>query len=141
MGRIVAIDYGRARIGLAMTDEKGSIALPFKTLAACKKLEKSVDALLENLKSYLPKIDKFVLGFPLLLSGKKGDMAFEVEQFKALLEKKTAIPVILWDERLTSAQADNFMKEMNLSRKKRSQQSDSIAAIIILQNYLDAQNI
>lgn len=140
MGRIVALDYGRARIGIAMSDEKGTVGLPFKTLVAGKTLEKSVDALLENLKIYLPKIDKFILGMPLLLSGKKGEMALEVEKFKSLLEKKTAIPVILWDERLTSAQADNFLKEMNLSRKKRSEKSDSMAALIILQNYIDSQS-
>lgn len=140
MGRIVALDYGRARIGIAMSDERGTVGLPFKTLPAAKTLEKSVDALLENLKIYLPKIDKFILGMPLLLSGKKGEMALEVEKFKSLLEKKTAIPIILWDERLTSAQADNFLKEMNLSRKKRSEKSDSMAALIILQNYLDSQS-
>ena len=138
MGRIVAIDYGRARIGLAMTDEEKRIALPFKTIKADKTLALSAKNVLESLADYLPHIEKFVLGLPLMLSGKKGEMALEVEQFKAELEKQTKIPISLWDERLTSAQAEVSLKEMDLSRKKRAQKSDPVAACIILQNYMDA---
>lgn len=138
MGRLVAIDYGRARIGLAMTDEQKRMALPYKTIAAGKTMALSVKNIFEALAVYLPNIEKIVLGLPLMLSGKKGEMALEVEQFKAELEKITEIPICLWDERLTSAQAEVSLKEVDLSRKKRAQKSDPVAACIILQNYLDA---
>lgn len=138
MGRIVAIDYGRARIGLAMTDENKKVALPYKTISSGKTIALSAKNVIDALKDYLPKIEKFVLGMPLMLSGKKGEMALEVEKFKEELEKLTKIEVCLWDERLTSAQAEVSLKEMDLNRKKRAQNSDPVAAFIILQNYLDA---
>ena len=138
MGRIIAIDYGRARIGLAMTDEAKKIGMPYKTIASGKTIALSAKNVIDALKIFLPHIEKFVLGLPLMLSGKKGEMALEVEQFKVELEKITAIPVCLWDERLTSAQAESSLKEMNMTRKKRAQKSDPVAACIILQNFMDA---
>ena len=138
MTRIAAIDYGRARIGLAITDESQRVALPLKTVPSAKTLALSAKKIIEELTVYLPKIEKIVLGLPLMLSGKKGEMALEVEKFKEELEKITEIPIILWDERLTSAQAETSLKEMDLTRKQRAKQSDSTAAYIILQNFLDA---
>jgi putative holliday junction resolvase len=139
MGRIAAIDYGRVKIGLAITDENQRVALPFKTVQAGKTLSQSATIVLEELSSFLPKIEKFILGLPLLLSGKKGEMAKEVESFEEELRKVTNIPIIFWDERLTSAQAEASLKELNLSRKKRAEKSDPLSAMIILENYLAAQ--
>lgn len=140
MGKIVGVDYGRARMGLSISDERKIIAFPFKTIAVSKNLEKAVDLLLDALKENISQIEKIVLGLPLLMSGKKGEMALEVEKFKELLSKKINVEIVLWDERLTSAQAEVSMREMELSRKKRSQKSDVIAAVLILQNYLDSKN-
>jgi putative holliday junction resolvase len=138
MGRVVAIDYGKAKIGLAMTDESQKIALPFKTIQAGKTLSQTAKIILEEFSPFLSKIEKFVLGLPLLLSGKKGEMAKEVEAFKQALETMTNIPIDFWDERLTSAQAEARLKECSLSRKKRAQCSDTVSAMIILENYLAA---
>jgi putative holliday junction resolvase len=73
----------------------------------------------------------------LLMSGKMGLLADEVTHFVELLKSATSLPVVTWDERLTSVQADRSLREGNFTRKKRSQKVDSVAAVIILQNYLD----
>ncbi len=139
--RIIAIDYGMVRIGLAVSDERKIIATPLETLKAEKQSEKTVtkliDLLEEHAKSRGYNIESIVIGFPLLMSGKKGLLADEVTHFVSLMKEKVMFPIIIWDERLTSVQADRFLREGQLSRKKRSQKVDSVAAVIILQNYLD----
>lgn len=139
--RIIGIDYGMVRIGLAVSDENKIIATPMKTFIAEKKSEqtiaKLVAFLLEHEKGYGYKIESIAIGFPLLMSGKKGLLADEVTHFVKLLQEALAVPIITWDERLTSVQADRSLREGNLTRKKRSQKVDSVAAVIILQNYLD----
>jgi len=144
--RIAAIDYGRKRIGLAITDESGKIALPLKTVFAGKKIEETFSNIFKTLNPYLLEIKELVIGYPLLLSGEKGKLAKEVEIFKNSLSKNENIKdikITLWDERLTSSQAENVLKEKNenLSRKKRQKKVDPIAACIILQSYLNAKNI
>lgn len=139
--RIIAIDYGMARIGLAVSDVTKLIATPMTTLKAEKKSDQTVAKLVSTLqeheKTYGYSIESIVIGFPLLMSGKKGLLADEVTHFVELLKAAILLPIVTWDERLTSVQADRFLREGNLSRKKRSQKVDSVAAVIILQNYLD----
>lgn len=139
--RVIGIDYGMARIGLAFSDERKIIATPMKTLTAEKKSEQTIAKLVsflrEHEKDYGYQIETIAIGFPLLMSGKKGLLADEVTHFVQLLQEVFAIPIVTWDERLTSVQADRSLREGNLSRKKRSQKVDSVAAVIILQNYLD----
>jgi putative Holliday junction resolvase len=139
--RIIAIDYGMARIGLAVSDEMKIISTPMVTFLAEKKAELTVAKLKDNLNQHdlqnRYKIDVIVIGFPLLMSGKKGLLADEVTHFAALLKESMDLPVITWDERLTSVKADRSLREGNFSRKKRSQKVDGVAAMIILQNYLD----
>ena len=120
-----------------MTDENQILATPFKTVAAGKNVDESIGNILNELKPYLPKIEKIVIGYPLKLSGEKSDMTLAVEKFKEKLETKLSIPICFLDERLTSKAAENSLKELNLSRKQRSKKSDITAALIILQNYLD----
>ncbi len=146
MKRILAIDFGLKRIGLALSDPNQKIALPLKTLEI-QNPNQDVSLVIKSIQEATQgrpietAIETIVLGNPLLLSGKKGEMADNVQTFKEKLEKKLgpSIPVILWDERLTSAQADKMLKK-DYSRKKRSQMSDPVAAMIILQNYLDSKN-
>lgn len=144
-GRVVGIDFGLKRLGLSVSDRTKLIATPLQTLLAERKLEKTVDKLLAFLTEYEKKssdpIEAIVVGMPLLMSGKKGFIADEVEHFIAVLKEKTSIPIIPWDERLTSVQAERSLKEGDLSRKKRAQVVDSVAALILLQNYLDAKRI
>jgi putative Holliday junction resolvase len=143
--RIVALDYGLVRIGIALSDELKIIATPLTTLTAEKKSEATVKKLLTFLQEDQDEkkydIEEIIIGNPLLLSGKSGLLADEVKHFIELLQKSTDIPLKLWDERLTSVQAEKSMKEGNLNRKKRSKLVDKIAAVILLQSYLDSRSI
>ncbi len=93
------------------------------------------DQLKAALKEY--KVDAIVMGLPLLLNGKEGPMTAEVKQFSQYLAKVLGIPVILWDERLTSAQVERSLRDSGVNRKKRAEQVDTLAASLILQSYLD----
>lgn len=137
---ILAIDFGLKRIGLALSDPSQKIALPLKTVEI-QNPNQDVSLVLAAVQDRITDIETIVLGNPLLLSGKKGEMANNVQAFKEKLEKKlpSSIPVILWDERLTSAQAEKLLKK-DYSRKKRSKIIDPVAATIILQNYLDSKS-
>lgn len=136
--RILAIDYGRKRIGLAITDESGKIPLALNTIETKDSIDKTISFILTAVSNYLFQIKKIIIGNPLLLSGKKGQMALEVENFKENFEKKVDIPIILWDERLSSIQADKILKTQKLKRKKRAKKIDPIAAVIILSSYVES---
>lgn len=139
--RIVGIDWGVKRIGVALSDESRMIATPLPTLLGEKKAadtaKKVLDALLAHAKEGRYEIEKIVIGMPFMLSGKKGLLADEVTHFADLLKTHTEIPIVLWDERLTTSMAEKSLKESSLSRKRRSKVVDSVAAILILQSYLD----
>jgi putative Holliday junction resolvase len=139
--RIIGIDYGMVRIGVAVSDPSKIIAMPFMTVRAERKCEQTVAKLLELLQQHqlehLYEIAEIVIGLPLLLSGKKGLLADEVNHFVDELKQHVTFPITTWDERLTSVQADRSMRESSMSRKKRAQKVDTVAAVIILQNYLD----
>lgn len=132
MGRIAAIDYGLKRIGIAISDERKKIALPLTTVEGGKKA-------IENIASAIrgKNVERIVMGLPLLMNGKKGEMAEAVEKFAKAVEEALNIPVALLDERLSSRQAE---REIPLNRKARSETIDQVAATLILQSYLD-QNI
>lgn len=140
--RIVAIDFGMARFGIAISDPTKIIATPMETLQAEKKADKTAVKLLEYLNAYCKKmncdIECIVMGMPLMMSGKRGLLADEVHHFVEQLKLLTQIPIILWDERLTTVQAEKTLRESSLSRKKRAKAVDSVAAIIILQSYLES---
>ncbi len=135
--RIVGIDFG-------ISDEKKIIATPMKTLLAERKAEATVLKVAQELSRHAEEnkyaIEEIIVGLPLLMSGKKGLLADEVAHFVGLLKEQFTIPIITWDERLTSVQADRSLREGNMSRKKRSSNVDSVAAIIILQSYLDGRS-
>ncbi len=114
--------------------------MPKKMVETKEGLEKTVKYVLSEISDLLKEIKIIIIGYPLLLSGKRGFMAEDVEKFKEVLEKLVVIPVILWDERLTSSQAERVLKEGKLSRKNRVKKVDSAAATIILQSYLDANS-
>lgn len=133
MGRILAIDFGLKRIGLARSDPMKIIASPFKTIAAAKTLEETVDLILKELSD----IELIIVGLPLLLSGKDSDMTTAARKFAALLEEKSGLPLILWDERLTSKQIEKVLIEGGVKRKDRTQHTDNLSATLILQNYLN----
>lgn len=139
--RILGIDYGMARIGLAISDESKCIATSLQTMKAARKSTETAKWVLTKIeeleKTHACRFEEIVLGLPLMMSGKKGFQADEVDHFASLLKALTSIPITLWDERLSSVQADRAMRESNMTRKKRAARSDAVAAVIILQNYLD----
>ncbi len=139
--RALGIDYGLARLGLAISDERKIIASPLGVLKAEKKSELTVQKLKEEFKRWKTslgyEIDEVIIGMPLKMNGKQGLLADEVKHFIDLLSKEFSFPILIWDERLTTVQAERALKESSVNRKKRSQVIDSVTAVIILQSYLD----
>lgn len=143
--RIIGIDYGMVRLGLSFSDESKLIAIPWMVLGAEKKSEKTVAKLLRELERHQKEkayeAEAIVIGLPLMMSGKMGFLADEVKHFIEILKLATTIPVVSWDERLTSVQAERSLRESSLTRKQRAKYVDTVAAVIILQNYLDSKNL
>ncbi len=133
---ILGIDYGTKRMGLAVSDLSCTIATSYKILYRTSK-QKDISELQKIINE--KEIGAIVMGLPLQMDGKEGTMAEEVRRFAAILEEKLALPLLLWDERLSSSAAENFLiKEVDLSRKKRAKVLDASAAAYILQGVLDA---
>lgn len=143
--RIVGIDYGMARIGIALSDEMQIIATPYQTVQTEKKTEqtaaKVVNLLIQVQENLKCEIEEIIVGLPLMMSGKTGFQADEVKHFVSLLAKSTSIPVRTWDERLTTVQAERSLRESRMTRKKRSKVVDIVSAAIILQSYLDHKKL
>lgn len=140
MGRIAGIDFGKVRIGLAISDENRIIAQPLETIRAAKNPEQTARLIASSLSRY-KNIDRIVIGLPLLLNGTEGEMALAVKSFAKILEQIIPLPIVFWDERLTSAGVDRMLIDMDVSRKKRAELSDALAAVSILQNYLDSERL
>ena len=131
MSRIACIDFGLKRMGIAVSDERKSIALPSTTLHG------GLSDVIAHFSSQKSDIETIVIGLPLLMNGTKGEMALRVEKFAKDLEDALSIPIILFDERLSSKHADKSMKEIQTTRKKRTKNLDQVAAALLLQSYLD----
>lgn len=136
MGRILGVDYGTVRIGVAISDESRIVARALTTVMAEKKIEQSAEKLIQAISSY--DIEKIVLGLPLRMNGKKGSLGDEVQYFCDLLKTKAVCPIVLWDERLTTVQAERILRDSHLNRKKRAKIIDEMTAIILLQSFLDS---
>jgi putative Holliday junction resolvase len=132
MGRVAAIDFGLKRIGIALSDKDRKIALPLCVVEGGKKA-------LQNIKAALPlkELSLIIMGLPLEMSGKKGEMAQMVEKFAQELKDALNIEVVLIDERLSSKGADRSMKEISMNRKQRTEKIDMVAATMLLQSYLE----
>ncbi len=137
MGRIISFDYGRARIGISHSDERKIIASPLCVCARQKNLEKTFQEI-QNKLSRLQPIDLLLIGYPLLLNGKEGEMAQEARAFAEALASHLQLPFKLWDERLSTMQAERLLKESNMRRKERSNHIDTVCSTLILQNYLES---
>lgn len=133
MGRVLGIDFGTKRIGLARSDLSRLIASPLKTIQAGKTLDDTIKLILQELTD----IEQIVVGLPLLLSGKDSETTQQVRRFAHHLHTVSQLPVALFDERLTTTQVENLLKEQRLSRKKRAKHLDVMSATLILQTYLD----
>jgi putative holliday junction resolvase len=135
--RILGVDYGHKRIGLALSDESGTIAQPLDHIdgGAAAKVSLELARLCAE-----RKVGKIVVGVPLRLDGTPSEQTERTLAFIAELRRVTTIPVAEWDERLTSVQAERVLLEGNVRRSERKQKIDKLAAQIMLQSYLDATN-
>lgn len=136
MGRLLGIDFGLTRIGIAISDERKVIAT---ALGNIKAKDQPLEAIQNIIKKY-SSLEAIVLGIPLLLNGKEGEMAAHVRAFAVLLEDFFQVPIIFWDERLSSLQVERFLTECGVNRKKRAKISDEQAAALILQDYLNCHS-
>ncbi|WP_094547085.1 Holliday junction resolvase RuvX [Petroclostridium xylanilyticum] len=133
--RIMGIDYGDSRVGIAVSDPMGWTAQGLETITE-KKQEKVFERLLELIKLY--NVEKIVVGFPKNMNGTIGPRGELTHKFVENLRQKTDIEIVLWDERLTTVAAHRMLNETNVRGKKRKQVVDTVAAGYILQGYLDS---
>jgi len=132
--RILCIDYGSKRIGLAICDELGLTAQALTTITR-KNREKDLEEIEAVIKQY--NVEKIVVGYPLRLDGTEGIQCEKVNRFVDILESRFSLPIIKWDETLSTKEAEEILIEANISRKKRKDVVDKLAAAIILKSYLD----
>ena len=134
--RILAIDYGGTRIGLALSDPTGTLArpLPFVPAKADAKLARDLSELAKKEEAHL-----ILLGLPRHMSGELGEAAAKVQAFAAILGQNTAVPIKLIDERLSTVQASRQLQEAGKNTRQQRGQIDSEAACVLLQGYLDSQ--
>src|SRR6266480_2055306 len=133
--RILAIDHGTKRMGVAVSDELGMIAQPLEFIAA-EPFAEFLDRLKEILHD--KQVELIVVGMPRNMDGSYGPAALKVQEFVAVLKDAVAVPIKTWDERLTSAQANRFLISANVRRAKRKEKVDQTAAAILLQSYLES---
>jgi putative Holliday junction resolvase len=134
--RVLALDVGSKRIGVAVSDALGITAQGLETIQRQNK-RRDLAALGEVLKQYA--VSEIVVGLPLRLSGAEGTQSEKMRLFADLLKTHFRLPVHLWDERWTSTEANRLLRETDLSIKKRGQAVDRMAAILILQSWMGAQ--
>lgn len=132
----LGLDLGNRTLGVSVSDELNFLARGIETFRFEEKDFKSaLDYTLSAIKKY--NVDEVVLGFPKNMDGSVGEQGEISRQFKVDIEKHSDVKVILWDERLTSKMASNMMINQKLKRKQRKKDIDKMAAVIILQGYLD----
>ena len=134
--RILAIDHGTVRMGLALSDELGIIAQPLEFVPA-EPLEKFFARLKEIIQQ--KQVELLLIGMPRNMDGSYGPAAAKVREFIEALKTAVTIPIKTWDERLTSAQANRMLIQADVRRDQRKQKVDKTAAAILLQSYLDSQ--
>lgn len=135
--RFLGLDLGTRTLGISISDKMGIVALTYKTI---RFEDSNYASLIPELIEIITKeqIECVVLGLPKNMNNTYGEATQRTMEFKTLLEKNITTKIVLQDERLTTVQADNYMIEAGMSRKKRKKKIDSLAANIILQTYLDS---
>jgi len=132
--RILALDHGTKRIGVAVSDETKTIAQPLEYIPA----EPFADFLMRLKKRLIEKeVDLVLIGLPRNMDGSYGPAAQKVHAFVAVLRSAITVPIKTWDERLTSAQANRILIQGKVRRDQRKEKADKMAAAILLQSYLD----
>jgi putative Holliday junction resolvase len=136
MGRIMGIDVGTVRVGIALSDELGLIARPFATVrrGGDRVTARGIrDLASEN------AVDRIVVGLPLGLDGREQRSSADARRLAEVLGEETRIEIVVWDERLTTAQAERALIEGNVRREKRREVIDQVAAALMLQSFLDLE--
>jgi putative Holliday junction resolvase len=133
---LLGVDWGERRIGLAISDESRTIARPLATLTRRPGKRFPMRALLDHCTTH--GVAGIVVGLPLDAEGAEGEAAAAARALAADLERRAGLPVILWDERLTTARALRTVRELGGTTRDRKEDVDALAAAILLQQYLDA---
>jgi len=136
LARVIALDLGQKRIGVAISDETETISSPLTTIPG-----DNTNRAIKSIKEIIDSRDvlRVIIGLPLNMNGSKGPKAMEALEFAENLRKKLLIDVVTFDERLTTKQGEDMLIQADVSRKKRKSIIDKIAAQIILQTYLDSE--
>ena len=136
MGRVLGLDVGSKRIGIAVSDLLGITA---QGLATLQRQNKRLD--FEKLAKVVEEfgITQIVVGYPLRMSGEEGVQAEKMRRFAEELRGRFQLPVHLWDERLTSAEANRLLRETDMSIRRRGQVVDQMAAVLILQSWMEGR--
>ena len=134
--KAMGIDFGLARIGIALSDETKFLASPFITYKR-KGGEQDIDYMLDLITTQ--KVDEIVCGLPMNMQGEEQKIAKQTREFMEELKARTNVSIDFIDERLSSVMAEEFLKETEKDWKKRKEKLDAVAASILLQDYLDAR--
>ena len=137
--RILGLDYGSKTVGVAVCDPLGITAQGVETITRKEenKLRRTLARIEELIQEY--EVTEIVLGLPKNMNGTEGERVALTREFAEKLERRTGLPVIFWDERLTTVAADKAMMEAGIRRERRKEYVDKIAASLILQGYLDSR--
>ena len=136
MSRILAVDFGNRRVGMALSDPLKIIATPLGTLNISS-LEDGVRQILDRCKEHLP--EAVVIGYPIGTSGRKTEQTVIVDKVIALLKAELDVPLVPWDERYTSVEAKDILRQQGISTRNNKGKIDQTAARIMLQEYLDTK--
>jgi putative Holliday junction resolvase len=131
--RIMAVDYGDARTGVAISDESGTLA-GFTTVVPSRDREKTMEALVSLVSSH--QVEELVMGFPRNMDGSEGPRAELYREFARCLEERTGMEVHLWDERRTTIEAHQILHQSGKKMKQHKKNVDAVAAALILEGYL-----
>ncbi|MBQ8304881.1 MAG: Holliday junction resolvase RuvX [Blautia sp.] len=136
--RILGLDYGARTVGVAVSDPLGLTAQPVETIWRQKEnhLRQTLSRIEELAREY--QAGQIVLGYPKHLNNTVGERALKSLEFKEMLERRTGLPVVMWDERLTTAAAERTLTESSIPRERQKQHMDQLAAVFILQGYMDS---
>ena len=139
--RVMGLDYGSKTVGVAISDALKITAQGIETIERKEenKLRKTLARIEELAKEY--EVESIVLGLPKNMNNTMGERAEKTLEFKAMLERRSGLPVILWDERLTTVEAERTLIESKVRREERKKYIDKIAAVFILQGYLDSISV
>lgn len=136
--RIMGLDYGSKTVGVAVCDPLGLTAQGLETITRREenKLRKTLARIEQIISDY--QVESIVLGYPKNMDDSIGERAKETEKFAEMLKRRTRLPVVLWDERLTTMEANEILIESGVRREKRKAVIDKIAAVLILKSYLES---